>query len=263
MCGRIVQTKTSDYVALFDVDQDDTANFTPTWNLKPTQSALVVADGDKDGIRRLTPARWSLVPTWSTELRLTFPTFNARIETAGQKPTFRASMKRRRCVFPIDGYYEWQTVGKTKTPYFVHAGSETTPLALAGLYSWWRDPSAHASHDAPTTGGRGGSAASAAPDSAADASREPGAHGDGWVLTATVLTQPAAPELDWLHDRMPVVLDPHVSGRGLLDAWLDPNVDGSDLAHDVEAASAAAAESIVWHQVSPLRGDGPELIAPI
>ncbi|KAB1658856.1 SOS response-associated peptidase [Pseudoclavibacter sp. CFCC 11306] len=262
MCGRIVQAKTSDYIALFDVEQDDSAVFTPTWNLKPTQSALVIADGDKDGIRRLTPARWSLVPTWSKELRLKFPTFNARIETASQKPTFRRSMKSRRCVFPIDGYYEWQTVSKTKTPYFVHAGPGSVPLALAGLYSWWRDPGA----DEPglsAAGGGAGSAASAAPDSAADAACEPDTHGDGWVLTATVLTQTAAPELEWLHDRMPVVLEADAHGRELLDAWLNPDVDGSRLAHDIEAASAAAVESLAWREVAPLRGDGPELTAAV
>lgn len=255
MCGRIVQTKTSDYVALFDVEQDDTADFTPTWNLKPTQSALVVADGDKDGIRRLTPARWSLVPTWSKELRLKFPTFNARIETASQKPTFRASMKRRRCVFPIDGYYEWQTVGKTKTPYFVHAGSGSAPLALAGLYSWWR-ASAAGSSAGSTVAPTAGSPTSVA---AADATRKPGAHGDGWVLTATVLTQAAAQNLAWLHDRMPVLLDSSAGGRDLLDAWLAPDVDGNGLAHDIEAVSTNVAESLAWREVAPLRGDGPNL----
>ncbi|KAB1661103.1 SOS response-associated peptidase [Pseudoclavibacter sp. CFCC 13796] len=254
MCGRIVQAKTSDYVALFDVEQEDTAGFTPTWNLKPTQSALVVADGDKDGIRRLTPARWSLVPPWSKELKLRFPTFNARIETAGQKPTFRASMKRRRCIFPVDGYYEWETVGRSKRPYLVHADLQATPFALAGLYSWWRDTSA---------GELCASVASGAPDAATDAAVEPGAHGDGWVLTATVLTQAAAPGLAWLHDRMPVMLDSSAGGRGLLDAWLAPDIDGSSLAHEVETASAATAEALAWHEVAALRSDGLELTEPV
>ncbi|MCD7100436.1 SOS response-associated peptidase [Pseudoclavibacter sp. 13-3] len=224
MCGRIVQAKTTDYVALFGVADDLSAGFEPSWNLKPTQDALIVLDGDKDGVRRLSPARWSLVPAWSKELKLKFPTFNARIETAGEKPTFRASVKRRRCVFPIDGYYEWQTdpVTKTKTPYYVHS---TTPIGLAGLYSWWHDPAA--------------------------------GNDDGWTLTATILTQDAAPALEWLHDRMPVTLD-----RSFLDPWLDPDVDGNDLTDDVRKASIADTAGLTWHEVAPLRGNSPELIDP-
>ncbi|KAB1661624.1 SOS response-associated peptidase [Pseudoclavibacter sp. CFCC 13796] len=223
MCGRIVQAKTSDYVALFDVAQVEGSGFEPSWNLKPTQDALIVLDGDKDGVRRLVPARWSLVPTWSKTLKLKFPTFNARIETAGQKPTFRASMTRRRCIFPIDGYYEWQTAGKSKTPFYVHRDE---PFGLAGLYSWWHDPAASAD--------------------------------DGWALTATVLTQDAAAPLAWLHDRMPVTIE-----RTLVDAWLDPEADGNALTGELTRSSIETAGSLAWHEVAPLKGNGPELTAAL
>lgn len=220
MCGRIAQANPGLYPAQFHVAENLAADFTPTWNLKPTQQALIALDGDKDGIRRLAPARWSLVPSWAKDLKLKYPTFNARIETAGEKPTFRAAMARCRCVFPIDGYYEWQTEGKSKTPFYVH-GDE--PIGLAGLYSWWRAPDA--------------------------------TEGERWVLTATVLTQDAPASMTWLHERAPVVLNP-----ALLDRWLDGSIDGTTLTAELTAGSTSLYQQLIWHEVGPVHGDGPELI---
>ena len=131
-------------------------------------------------------------------------------------------MKSRRCIFPIDGYYEWQTdsATKAKTPFYVHADE---PIGLAGLYSWWR-----------------------APEAVGD---------EGWVFTATILTQSAAPELAWLHERMPVNVAP-----GLRDAWFDPNIDGNELTGPLAARSDELAGTVQWHEVAPVRGDEAQLI---
>ena len=88
MCGRIVQAKTDLYFTVFQAEENLAQHFEPSWNLKPTQSALIVLDSQKDGARRLAPARWSLVPAWAKDLKLKYPTFNARTDTAGEKPTF-------------------------------------------------------------------------------------------------------------------------------------------------------------------------------
>src|SRR5690606_15517766 len=99
---------------------------------------VAVIDSPKSGLVA-DVARWSLVPGWSGELKLKFPTFNARSESAGVKPTFRDAVRRSRALIPASGYFEWLTEGKSKTPYFVR--STDVPVMFAGLYSWWRDRS--------------------------------------------------------------------------------------------------------------------------
>ena len=197
----------------------------PSWNIKPTQTIAVVADTPEG--RRLTPARWSLVPPWSPELKLKYPTFNARIETAAEKPTFRASVASKRCVVPFDGYYEWLTEGTVKTPYYVHR-TDGSPLLLAGLYSWWRDTNA-------------------------EDDQQP------WHLTATILTRASCGTLTNLHDRMPVLIGPE-----LLDDWLDSDTVGdASLLAVVSDSSCTLTDNIHMDAVAPLRGDGPELIIPV
>lgn len=176
-------------------------NWTPDWrnsfNIKPTQNVATVFESARDGaapVRRLEGARWSLLPSWAREEKLKYPTFNARSETAASKPTFKSSVVSKRAIIPARGYFEWKTVGKTKTPFFVRDPDH--PLAFAGLYSWWR----------------------ASP-------------GDDWMLTATILTRQAEGPLAEIHDRTPVTLPAHmrdvwldatVSGdQQLVDAAVD------------------------------------------
>lgn len=204
--------------SLFHADIVEPGMPEPSFNVKPTQSIPIIVGTPPE--RRVAPARWSLVPLWADDLKLKFPTFNARIETAAAKPTFKASVKSKRCLVPFDGYYEWLTEGTQKTPYYVHR-IDQQPLLLAGLYSWWRSP---------TT--------------------------EEWHLTATILTRESAAQLAPLHDRMPVLLHPdfvddwlntEIPGdEGLLAAASDSGlVSVSELRID---------------EVAPLRGDGPELI---
>lgn len=220
MCGRIVQAHADAYVGAFGVQQDAREGFTPSYNISPTQHMLVVVDGARDGLRRLVAAHWSLIPSWSRELRLRYPTFNARIETASERPAFRQSVPHQRAVVPVDGYYEWQTIAGVKTPFYVHADQ---PIALAGLYGWWR-PSVH----------------------------------DDWLLTATILTRPAPARLAWLHERAPVT----VPARAV-NAWCDPHADGRAAIEALPGQCHEVDDRLSWHAVAPLRGDGAELIAPV
>ena len=82
----------------------------PRWNIAPTSHIPIVLEGPK-GERSIAPARWSLIPPWSTELTVPYATFNARSETAGQKPTFRGPLEHTRCLIPATGYYEWSEAG--------------------------------------------------------------------------------------------------------------------------------------------------------
>ncbi|QYF74895.1 SOS response-associated peptidase [Cryobacterium sp. PAMC25264] len=228
MCGRFIMTDSApDLAAMFDVEHEGDNLPEPSWNVKPTEQIPIVLESMKTdpAVRRLESARWSLVPTFSPELNAAFATFNARAETVAEKPTFRTALAKTRAIIPATGYYEWHTVGTMKTPYFVHS-DDGLPLALAGLYSWWRNPAL--ANDDPAR----------------------------WVLTATVLTGPAQGALAGIHDRMPVVLPEET-----WDRWLDPHADGDQALVDAAvAASAEAAAGLAFYEVAPITGDAPELI---
>lgn len=219
-----------DLAAMFDIEHEAGELPEPSWNVKPTEQIPIVLESMKSdpAVRRLEPARWSLVPTFSPELNAAFATFNARAETVAEKPTFRTALAKTRAIIPATGYYEWHTVGNSKTPYVVHS-DDGLPLALAGLYSWWRNPAL-------------------GPD---DPAR--------WVLTATILTAPAQGALAEIHDRMPLVLPEET-----WDHWLDPRVEGDQtLVNQAMEASTEAAAGLAFYQVAPLTGDAPELIDPV
>ncbi|WP_218714153.1 SOS response-associated peptidase family protein [Arthrobacter sp. BF1] len=129
---------------------------------------------------------------------------------------------------PADSYYEWHTEGETKTPYAIHSPNDEI-IAFAGLYTWWPDKSLPEDHE------------------------------DYWTLTTTILTRAAVGEVSQLHDRTPVTLPP-----SFWDEWLDAGQDGDQTLVDAAVAAATpVAEALEFHQVGPLKGDGPELVAPI
>jgi putative SOS response-associated peptidase YedK len=104
MCGRFVISETApDLVRIFDVDEVGENLPEPSWNVSPTEQIPVVLESNRKGpvVRRLEPARWSLVPGFSKELKLKFPTFNARAESAATKSAFKPSVQSRRALMPI------------------------------------------------------------------------------------------------------------------------------------------------------------------
>lgn len=136
MCGRFVQTPIRDADAkLFPQLVGDLLSMPANYNLAPTQRASVILDRGT-GLQ-LTRLSWGLLPFWAKAKKLQGSTINARIETVAEKPAFRAAFKKRRCLIPMAGYYEWsvnEEDGK-KDPWFIHAA---TPLWAAGL---WEDTS--------------------------------------------------------------------------------------------------------------------------
>jgi putative SOS response-associated peptidase YedK len=171
VCGRFaLNAKVDELIATFVADGGDFADWEPNWNIHPTDTIPIIVESAKTELRRMVvPARWSLVPRWSKELTLKYPTFNARSETVAEKASFRASVGSQRAIIPASGYYEWHTVGKAKTPHYIHPADGL--LAFAALYSWWR-----AEAESP------------------------------WILTATMLTMDSVPALAGIHDRNPVML---------------------------------------------------------
>jgi putative SOS response-associated peptidase YedK len=260
MCGRFALDSSTDaLIREFVVAGGDYNDWTPAWNISPTDPVAVIietprrdggddsdgsdgsdiesnereldaadrnADQESDRVRRLEIARWSLVPSWSKELKMKFPTFNARSETAAEKSMFAASVRSKRAIIPATGYYEWRTDPDTnvKTPFFIRP-ADGELMAMAGLYTWWKDRTA--------TG-----------------------DDDGWRLTATILTSDAVETLDHIHDRNPVPIP-----ESFWDVWLDPTVVGDQgLVDEAVRAALPVAESLEWYEVGPVKGDGPELI---
>lgn len=228
MCGRVIVDYEENLGVAGDTELAEWMHATPagavsSWNVKPTQQIPVALTSTKTGEKRFELAHWSLVPPWAKDLRLKFPTFNARAEGLSEKATFKGPLKHQRCVIPVTGFYEWTGPKTSRTPHAIFGPHAILPMA--GLYSWWRDP--------------------AAPE------------GD-WVLTATILTRASAGIMADLHDRMPVFM-----ADELLHDWLDPETPGDQLLVDAvsEASVPIASELREW-AVKPLRGDGPDLIKP-
>lgn len=238
MCGRYASFRQAqDLADSFDVVEitEDAAVVPPSFNVAPTQPVRVVlerlADPERPGAsREMHAARWGLVPAWAKDPSIGSRMINARSETVAEKPAFAKPLATRRCILPADGYFEWRKDGRSarKVPYFVHR-VDAAPVALAGLYAFWRDPAK--ADDDPTR----------------------------WLMSTTVLTRPARPELTFLHDREPVLL----SGDAVAE-WLDPTtrtVEGA------LAVLASAAPRVELHEVDArvgnVRNDFPELIEPV
>jgi putative SOS response-associated peptidase YedK len=186
VCGRFVAAADlKGLIRLFMVDDRQTEDLPPSWNVAPTDPVYAVAA--HDGRRVLVSFRWGLIPFWAKDQKAATRHINARAETIAAKPTFAESFQRRRCLIPADGFYEWQRhPDGSRTPYFVHR-IDGTPMAFAGLWASWRNPN------------------------------------DGFRLrSCTIVTTQASGKIATLHERMPVVLDPSAFSDWLdQDADLD------------------------------------------
>jgi putative SOS response-associated peptidase YedK len=145
--------------------------FAPRCNIAPTQQVLAVRRAPGDEAAHFALLRWGLIPSWAKDPKIGSRLINARAETIGDKPSFRAAFKHRRCLLPADGFYEWKTVDGRKHPYEFGL-VDRTPFALAGLWESWTDA------------------------------------GGGTVETCTIITTAANELLAPFHDRMPVIFDP-------------------------------------------------------
>ncbi len=233
MCGRYASFRQAqDLADAFDVTEitEDAASVHPSFNVAPTDQVRVILErGDTAPRREMHAARWGLVPAFASDLRIGARMINARVETVAEKNAFAKSLRARRCILPADGYYEWRKEdGGGKTPHFIHR-ADAAPLAFAGLYAFWRDPAKD--EDDPSR----------------------------WVLSTTILTQPAREQLAGIHDREPVVLR-----RKAVAQWLDPSVTAAD-----EALAVIAPERprLQFHRVGPqvgnVRADSPALVEPV
>jgi putative SOS response-associated peptidase YedK len=139
MCGRYSLTKLENllrqftFLRFFPAPVPDP----PRYNIAPSQSILVIANNHPD---RLEHFRWGLIPSWAKDPSIGSRLINARAETLAEKPVFRTALRRRRCLVPADGFFEWRVgPGKTKTPMYIHLKSREL-FAFAGLWDVWHSP---------------------------------------------------------------------------------------------------------------------------
>ena len=258
MCGRYASSsRPEDLVEEFDVDEDRTGERVrsilvtpqrppagqPDFNMAPTKAAPVVltragrGDPDADPTRQLRLLTWGLVPSWSRDVKVGLRMTNARSESLLGKSSFARAAASRRCLVPADGWYEWQVSptavdakGKPrKQPFFIHR-SDGGPMAMAGLYEFWRDRSL--AEDDP----------------------------DAWLATYTIITTAAEPGLDRIHDRQPLVLE-----RADWDDWLDPTVtDPARVKAHLEFSGPGRFDAYpVSTAVSSSRNNGAQLLVPL
>lgn len=201
------------------------ADWKPSANVAPTTSVPVIIQA-RDGVQELQSARWGLVPPWWTKGKPPALTFNARAEEAADKPAWRDSLRSRRCLMPVRGWYEWNrqepaldAAGReTGQPYFIFRPDEPV-FAFAGLWSPWVRPGA-----AP-------------------------------VPTCALLSRPAAPGIAFIHPRMPAVLKPEHYAH-----WLDPATSLEAVLEIIADACAEFAAHPVSTRVNHVRNDSPDLM---
>jgi putative SOS response-associated peptidase YedK len=137
MCGRFMQERpVSELAEIFEAEPlvDEPGG---RYNIAPTDEAIVVVQ--RDDRRALTGYRWGLIPHWSADARIASRTFNARAESIASMPAFRDSFRRKRCLVPVDAFYEWRRQDGVRQPYRIFR-ADGRPLVLAGLWDGWKDP---------------------------------------------------------------------------------------------------------------------------
>ena len=218
MCGRFAQQRPASELAEIFAAEPLADDPGPQFNVAPTDEALVIVQ--REDRRAVVAYRWGLIPHWSENAKVGSKMFNARAETLTSSPAFRDALVRRRCLIPVDGFYEWKRVGTVRQPYLI-GRADGLPLTLAGLWAGWRDPAT-----------------------------------ERVVRSFTIVTSAPNDQMIDLHNRMPVVLreeawatwlDP-ATDRSELRALLEPT---DDVTLDIRPVSRL---------VNDVRNDGPELV---
>jgi len=187
MCGRVrLSSDVSEIKLAFSIPPHrPTPNFPPSWNVAPTDPLPVVRHDKKAGERSLDILRWGLVPYWAKDLKVEFSDINAKAEGIETRPAFREAFQRRRCLVPVDNFYEWKKTATGKQPYAI-ALADRSLMALAGLWENWRSPAGE------------------------------------WVRSFAVITTTPNELCAELHNRMPVILKPEAWPVWLAEEPADP-----------------------------------------
>lgn len=178
MCGRYTLTVTlEELMVRYRIDDTTIPYHRPKYNIAPSQLVLaIINDGQRN---RLGELKWGLIPPWADDPKLGMSMLNARSETAASKPAFQSPLRRKRCLIPADGFYEWKKTSQGKQPMRIALKSRAL-FSMAGLYETWISP------DGSTT-----------------------------INSCTIMTTTPNPLVAQIHDRMPVILRPEDELRWL------------------------------------------------
>lgn len=219
MCGRYAITSAPERIRRL-LDYLDQPNYPARYNIAPTQPIPIVRL--MEGRRQFALARWGFVPSWVKDPKTFSLVINARGETVNDKPAFRNAMKRRRCLIPADGFYEWKNEGAAKRPFYIRC-KDGEPFAFAGLWETWTGPN--------------------------------GEEVDGAAIVTTSANRVLAP----IHHRMPVILTPEMHEMWLDTARVDAATAAALIAPAQDELFEAREVSPLVNRVT---NDGPELLAP-
>ena len=184
MCGRVIQSSGPLRYAIVDglnVRDSRVANYPPRWNAAPSQELLVIRRNHTTGEVSLDPLRWGLIPYWCQDPTGGRKPINAKAETVDRLPTFREAYRKRRCIVPVDGFFEWKAIkgARVKQPYAI-AMKAGAPFGIGGIWENWRDPLS-----------------------------------GEWIRTFAIITTDANELVADIHDRMPLTLRPVTIRGGL------------------------------------------------
>lgn len=239
MCGRFVSTAGPDRIAAyFDTVLPTEAvaeSLGENYNVAPTHDIYAVVTAGS-GEARVEAFHWGLIPSWAKDRKIASRMINARAETIAEKPAFKGLLAKKRCIVPMDGFYEWMHGAEDgpvnakgqplKQPMFIHR-ADGEPLAVAGLWTAWKDP---------------------------------GDPEGRFLHSVTVITTAANATMSPVHDRMPAILTPD-----LWMAWLDPG--NHDVAGLTSMLDGGPPELLTMQAVSTdvnnVRNNRPDLIDPI
>ena len=169
MCGRFsLHTPEAQIREAFNLEHTEQLGLKPRYNIAPSQNIPIIRDTETS--REMVMAKWGLVPHWSKEPKTKYSTINARIESVAEKPAYRTPFKRRRCLIPADGFYEWKVVNGHKIPHHIRM-RDGGVFAFAGLWDRWE--------------------------------------GDGETLdSCTIIVMPSNEVMKPIHERMPAIIAP-------------------------------------------------------
>ncbi len=225
MCGRFVSATPPDQIARYFDAQPPEQALDPSYNVAPTNDVYtVIGDG---GVRRVEVMHWGLVPFWAKDPSVGNRMINARAETLATRNAYKHAFKKKRCLIPADGFYEWKaTPGrKRKQPMFIHR-ADGELMAFAGLWEVWRNP------DDP----------------------------DQELHSCTIITGDPNDKVRDIHDRMPVILPPSA-----WETWLDPEIRDLELLGKLLVPTPSSLITLhpVSTEVNNVRNKGAHLIEPV
>jgi putative SOS response-associated peptidase YedK len=169
MCGRFtLHTPAAQINEAFNLPDIPVQDSAPRYNIAPSQSIPIIRDTETG--REMVMAQWGLVPGWSRERKTKYSTNNARIESVADKPTYRTPFRRRRCLIPADGFYEWKQINGNRVPHHIRM-RDGKVFAFAGLWDHWEGE-------------------------------------DGSIESCTIIVMPSNEVMQPVHARMPAIIAP-------------------------------------------------------